>query len=90
MELPFEMMDLQLGWDLAEANGCVCVAGMNPDRLCPLYKGQKGRKGVVRVGRKMNSDTLMIFPFHKAISNMLAQIYASIISQLKVHCYCYF
>jgi hypothetical protein len=40
MELSFEMMDLQLGWDLEEADGCVCVAGMNLDRLCPPHKGQ--------------------------------------------------
>jgi hypothetical protein len=56
----------------------VCVAGMNPDRLCPLHKGQKGGKRVVRVGRKMDANTLMIFPFYKAISNMLAQIYAPV------------
>lgn len=83
MELPFEMMDLPLGWDLVEANGCVCVAGLNPDRLCPLHKGQKGRKDGVTVGRKIKGNTLMIFQSCEAISNTLAQIYASIISTME-------
>lgn len=83
MELPFEMMDLPLGWDLVEANGCVCVAGMNPDRLCPLHKGQKGRKDGVTVGRKIKGNTLMIFQSCEAISNTLAQIYAPIISTME-------
>lgn len=68
MELSFEMMDLQLGWDLEERWLCLCC-GMNLDRLCPPHKGQKERKEIIRVGRKIEENTLIIFPFYRPISN---------------------
>lgn len=68
MELSFEMMDLQLGWDLEERWLYLC-SRLEFYRLCPPHKGQEKKKKIIRVGRKIKENNLVIFQFYKPIFN---------------------